>query len=99
MKTSSPLALIVRKTFVFRNENGNLVEEWSVMRAFRESVLAALMTLPLVSVTGCGSSASSSPTTAPLGPADQEALQREAMKSLNKPGQAVQVKKVDPIAK
>lgn len=68
------------------------------MRAFRESVLAALMTLPLVSVIGCGSSASSSPTTAPLGPADQEALQREAMKSLNKPGKGVQVQKAEPIA-
>jgi hypothetical protein len=72
------------------------LERSQVMRAFRGSVLAVLMALPLVSLIGCGSSAPSSATTKPLGPADQEALQREAMKSLNSPGKGVT--KAGPIA-
>jgi hypothetical protein len=87
---------IIRKTLGFGGENGNLVEEWGVMRAFRGSVLAALMALPLASLIGCGSSAPSSATTGAMGPAEQEALQREAMKSLNSPGKGVT--KAGPIA-
>jgi hypothetical protein len=97
VKTSLAWILIIRKTLGFGGENGNLVEEWRVMRAFRGSVLAALMALLLVSPIGCGSSAPGSPTTGPMGPADQEALQREAMKSLTNPGKGVT--KAVPIAK
>jgi hypothetical protein len=97
VQTSLAWMLTIRKTLGFGGENGNLVEEWRVMRAFRRTVLAALMALPLVSAIGCGSSASSSPTTKPMGPAEQEALQREAMKSLNNPGKGVT--KAGPIAK
>ena len=97
VKTSLAWMSIIRKTLGFGGENGNLVEEWRVMRAFRGSVLAALMALPLASLIGCGSSAPSSATTKPMGPAEQEALQREAMKSLNSPGKGVT--KAGPIAK
>jgi hypothetical protein len=89
--------LTIWKALGFGDENGNLVGEWRVMRAFRGSVLAALMALPLVSPIGCGSSAPSSPTTKRMGPAEQEALQREAMKSLKRPGKGVT--KAGPIAK
>ncbi|WP_422930254.1 hypothetical protein [Singulisphaera sp. PoT] len=68
------------------------------MRAFRGSVLAALIALLLVSPIGCGSSTtSSSSTPTNLGPADQEALQREAMKSLKKTGKGMA--KAQPIGK
>jgi hypothetical protein len=73
------------------------LERSQVMRDFRGSVVAILMTLSLVSPIGCGSSEPSSATTKPLGAADQEALQREAMKSLNSPGKGVT--KAGPIAK
>jgi hypothetical protein len=66
------------------------------MRVFRGFVLAALMVLPLASLIGCGTSSAPS-ATGPLGPADQEALQREAMKTLNVPGKGVT--KLAPIAK
>ncbi len=69
------------------------------MRAFRKSVLAALMILPLVCVIGCGPTASSSEATKALSAADQEALQREASKSLAQPGKGVEIKKADPITK
>jgi hypothetical protein len=97
VQTSLAWMLTIRKTLGFGCKNGNVVEEWRVMRAFRGSVLAALMAMLLVSPIGCGSSASSSPTTKPMGPAEQEALQREAMKSLNNPGKGVT--KAGPIAK
>ena len=69
------------------------------MRAFRGSVLAAMMALLVVSPIGCGSSSttSSGSPTENLGPADQEALQREAMKSLTHPGKGAA--KVKPVAK
>ncbi|MHC5536993.1 hypothetical protein ACYOEI_01820 [Singulisphaera rosea] len=60
------------------------------MRTFRGSVLAALMASMLVSLIGCGSSTTaSSPAASPSGFVDQEALQREAMKTLKKKGKGV----------
>lgn len=68
------------------------------MRVFRGSVLAALLALMFVSPIGCGSSTTAnSPATGAPGLADQEALQREAMKSLPKRGKGVT--KLKPISK
>ena len=60
------------------------------------SIRRALIALPLL-LAGCGPSTSATVPDKPLGAADQEAMQREALKKFGRPGEGLN--KSGPVSK